>query len=184
MRARTLSLLVALVAMSAQAAEGTRLTASTASAVVLDGSSNLAAWRCRGTSVDALMVIAAPPDDLDAVEDFRLRIPVSAFYCGNPIMESDLRRALKAQQHPMIEFSFVRGIGDRIAGDLTLAGVTRRIELTVSAERLSPTRFRICAELPLRMTDFAIKPPTALFGAIRARDRLTVSFDLILEIAS
>jgi hypothetical protein len=33
------------------------------------------------------------------------------------------------------------------------------------------------------MTDFGVTPPTALFGAIRARDGLTVSFDLTLEMA-
>jgi hypothetical protein len=32
------------------------------------------------------------------------------------------------------------------------------------------------------MTDFGVTPPTALFGAVRARNSLTVHFDLVLEI--
>ena len=208
-----------LIASAVHAAEATRLTAGAASAVVLEGSSNVADWRCRGTSIDARMAVATSPDHIneviDRIEDgntgvwmsnpsrgsfpepvFDLAVPITTFRCGNRVMESDMRRALKADQHPTVRFAFrkLRG-GIRhdldtglyhaaIAGDLTLAGVTRTIQLDVSAERLSRRSFRIRAVLPLRMTDFGVTPPSALFGAIRARNGLTVHFDLTLEIAT
>ncbi len=207
------------VASAAHASEATRLTAGAASAVVLEGSSNVTDWRCRGTSIDARMIVATSPDHIneviDRIEDgnvgvwmsnpsrgsfpppeFNLTIPVTTFRCGNRVMESDMRRALKADTHPAVRFSFraLRGgiqhdldsglYHAAISGDLTLAGVTRTIHLTVSAQRLSRTLFRIRAELPLRMTDFDVTPPSALFGAIRARDNLTVHFDLTLEIVA
>lgn len=217
MRAGLLSML--LLASAVHAAEATRLTAGAASTVVLEGSSNVTDWRCRGTSIDARMVVATSPDHLneviDRIEDgnvgvwmsnrsqgsfpapeFDLAIPVTTLRCGNRVMESDLRRALNADAHPAVRFSFreLRG-GVRhdldtglyhaaIAGDLTLAGVTRTIDLRVSAQRLSRTAFRVRAILPLRMTDFAVTPPSALFGVIRARDNLTVHFDLTLEVAA
>lgn len=214
---RALLLPILLGAAVSLGAEQTRLGAGPSSAVVLDGSSNVAAWQCRGSSMDARVLVATSPTHLNAVIDriedgnvgawmaapesgrfplpeFTLRIPVSAFRCGNRAMESDMRRALKAQDHPSIEFALreLRGgirhdidagtYAARIAGDLSLAGVTRRLEISVSAVRLSPTQFRLRAALPLRMTEFGVKPPTALFGAIRARDDLTVRFDLLLEI--
>lgn len=193
------------------------LTAGPSSAVVLDGSSNVADWRCRGTSMNAEMTIATTAAHLneviDRVEDgniavwmakpemgrfptpeFALTIPVTTFRCGNRVMESDMRRALKADRNPNVAFTFraLRGgvqhdldsglYHAAIAGDLTLAGVTRTIDVNLSAERLSRTAFRIRAELPLRMTDFGITPPSALFGAIKARNALTVKFDLILNV--
>ena len=208
-----------LLASAAHAAEATRLTAGAASAVVLEGTSNVTGWRCRGTSIDARMVVATSPDHIndviDRIEDgnvgvwmsspsrgsfpapeFELTIPITTFRCGNRVMESDLRRALKADAHPAVQFSFraVRGgiqhdldtglYHAAITGDLTLAGVTRTIGLTVSAQRLSRTSFRVRAGLPLRMTDFDVTPPSALFGAIRARDQLTVHFDLTLDVAA
>jgi hypothetical protein len=215
MRSRVAMLLV-LAACAAQAAEATRLTAVPASVVVLQGRSNVAAWQCRGATIDAIMTVAATPERINAVidrvedgnigvwmsnpaegrfpqPDFQLRIPVSAFRCGNRIMEGDLRRSLNQEDHPTIDFAFrelVSGVEHdidaghyraRIAGDLSLAGVTRRIEVVVTARRISPQRFRLSAELPLRMTQFGIIPPTALFGAIRAADSLTVRFDLTLQ---
>lgn len=212
-----LVILMLLAGSAAEAAGPTRFAAGAASAVILEGSSNVTDWRCRGTSMDAEMSVGASADHINAVIDriedgnigvwmahpsrgrfpepeFRIQIPVTAFRCGNRIMEADMRRALKADAHPRVAFTFrgLRGgvthdLGSglyhaTIAGDLSLAGNTRTIDVAVSAQRVSRTSFRIRATLPLQMTDFGISPPTALFGAIRARNELTVSFDLMLEI--
>lgn len=37
---------------------------------------------------------------------------------------------------------------------------------------------RATGTVPFRMTDFGIKPPTAFFGLLKARDDVTVRFDL------
>jgi len=208
-----------LFASAAVAADATQLAAAAASSVVLEGSSNVTDWRCRGTSIDARMLVATSAEHIneviDRIEDgnisvwmsnpsqgrfpqpeFDLTVSIAAIRCGNRVMESDMRRALKADRFPTVQFSFreLRGGFHRdldtglyhasIAGDLTLAGVTRSIDLTVSAQRVSRSAFRLHAVLPLQMTDYGVTPPTALFGAIRARNKLTVTFDLILEIAS
>lgn len=206
-----------LLAGSLAAAPRTVLGAGPGSVVTLEGSSNVTEWRCRGTAIDARMIVAATAEHIHAVIDrvedgnvgawlddpsagrfptpeFHLTIPVSTFRCGNRIMESDMRRALKADRHPDVAFRFVGLRGGiehdidghlyraRIAGELTMAGATRPIELTITARRSPRRTFLLHAELPLRMTAFGIAPPTALFGAIRARDELTVRFDLTLEI--
>jgi len=216
---RTGILILLLVAgPAAHASEPTRLAAGRQSAVVLEGSSNVTDWRCRGTSMDADMLVAAPADHINAVIDriedgniavwmsepargrfptprFHLRIPVTSFRCGNRIMEGDMRRALRAGEHPDVEFTLgaLRGgvqhdldtglYHATIAGELGLAGQRRTIDVAVSAQRISRSSFRIRAVLPLQMSDFGVTPPTALFGTIRARDALTVTFDLMLEIA-
>lgn len=212
-----LLLSISILPFVAHAGETTRLSSGAASSVTLDGSSNVAGWRCRGTTIDARALIAASPahvnEVIDRIEDgnigvwtghpsrgsfpppeFELAIPVASFRCGNRVMERDMYQALRGDTHPAIRFSF-RQLWEgvlhdldtglyhaTIIGDLTLAGVTRSIRVTVSAQRLSRTRFRIRAVLPLRMTDFGITPPSALFGAIRARNELKVRFDLALEI--
>lgn len=127
---------------------------------------------------------------------FRLRVPIETLRCGNAVMERDMNRALKAGAHPAIEFRFI-GLRShiehdidrnvyraRIAGQLELAGVQREIELMIRAERIAPDRFRIRAEMPVRMTDFGITPPTALLGIVKAHDELTVRFDMTLKVSS
>lgn len=209
-------LLLAALAAPATAEESTSLFAAPASQLVLEGSSNVAPWRCKGTTLEGRMDVAAPLSRInhliDRIEDgnivplianpssarfpqpaFRLSVPVAALRCGNARMERDMYRSLRAEEHPSIEFRFTGLVGGinhdidagkyhaRIAGVLSLAGATKNIRLDVEAERISPNRFRLRARLPLRMTDFQITPPTALFGAIKAKDELSVRFDLVLQ---
>lgn len=68
-----------------------------------------------------------------------------------------------------------------IEGELSLAGTTRAIELRVEAQRVSRDLFRLRAVLPVKMTDFGIAPPKALFGMIRAANELDVQFNLLLQ---
>ena len=72
----------------------------------------------------------------------------------------------------------------RVEGEITLAGTSRPVTIDVTATQLAPNRFRLRGGLPLRMTDFGIQPPVALFGLIRARDELWVSVDLNVELAA
>ena len=140
--------------------------------------------------------MANPSDGRFAQPEFQMRIPVGNFRCGNKVMERDMSQALKADKYPAIDFHFteLRGTVNhdldaqtyqaRIAGNLILAGQRREVEVTVTAERLASDRFRIRAELPLRMTDFGIQPPTALFGMVKAKNELLVRFDLTLKATS
>ncbi len=190
------------------------------SALTLNGSSNMARWRCSGTTLYGTMEIDASLEKvnevIDRIEDgnmsrwmdnpeagrfppprFELSIPIDTLRCnGGRPMEKDMRNALRAGQYPAIRFRFRNvsgGIGhdiDRrsyhavITGELSLAGTTREVELTVYAERLSRRLFRLRALMPLRMTDFGIDPPRALLGFVRADDDFTVGFDFLLEPAS
>jgi hypothetical protein len=201
------------------AGDQTVLAAGAQSRLVLDGSSNVRDWRCSGTTLDSELTVAASVEKINAVMDriedgnigvwmrdpsqgrfpqpeFHLRVPIASLRCGNPVMERDMSRALKAGRYPTIEFQFTDLVGGidhdidtnvyraRISGELGLAGMRRTVELLIVAERIAPNRFRIRAELPLRMTDFGIEPPTALFGVVRAKNGLTVRFDVTFEVQS
>lgn len=149
------------------------------SQLVLEGSSNLAPWRCRSTIVQI--------EDANLAQ-FHLRVPVTAFRCGNAKMERDMYRSLRAETYPSIEFRLTDVIGEvreaggrySVEGTLSLAGATRQVRLDIEAQRIAPDRYRLRARLPLRMTDFRITPPTAMFGVIKARDELSVRFDVVV----
>lgn len=126
----------------------------------------------------------------------RLEVPVDSLDCGNRAMERDVRDTLRADEFPTIVFEldavreallFAAGPEEpvryrlRVAGELELAGVTRRVELTGTGLRDGPERFRFYTSLPLAMSDFGLTPPVALFGLLRARDDLTVAVTLVLS---
>ncbi|HEX6086687.1 MAG TPA: YceI family protein [Thermoanaerobaculia bacterium] len=127
---------------------------------------------------------------------FQLRVPVQSLRCGNRQMERDMYKALRSEANPVIDFRFNGLVGGvehdidsglyraTIAGVLMLAGERRSVQIPVEATRVARDRFRLRARLPLRMTDFSITPPTALFGMVRAKNELVVHFDLYLRSGS
>lgn len=115
------------------ASEMTRFAVEKASSITLDGSSNIARWQCKGTTINGLFEVRASLDDINTTMDrleksgarsfspqgasgetqpaVDLRIPVSSLGCGNPKMNHDMYAALKSERYPIIQFRFreVRG---------------------------------------------------------------------------
>jgi len=94
------------------------------------------------------------------------------------VMLSD--RVLNAQRYPTITFesrtiSRASASTIRIAGDLTLHGTTKRIDVPVEL-RLEADRLTAQGKVTIRQTDFGIQPVTAAGGSVRVKDEVTVIF--------
>ena len=76
----------------------------------------------------------------------------------------------------MVEFSSPTVLA--ASGSLHLDGADRPIDLEIAVKRQPDHSFRVSAELPVRMTQFGIRPPSGLFGLIRSRDALRIRFNL------
>jgi polyisoprenoid-binding protein YceI len=66
----------------------------------------------------------------------------------------------------------------RARGTFTCHGKEKQVEAPFKAERVGATGLRIEGELPLKMSDFGITPPTAMGGLIRTHDDVRVWFVL------
>lgn len=118
-----------------------------------------------------------------------LIVPVTSFDCGKARMNRDMYEALKASSHPEIGFlldgvEVVNSNSDgeeynlRATGRLRLAGEERQVTVSVRGSNLPDGRLRATGAVDLLMSDFGITPPSALLGLVRARDQITVAFDL------
>ena len=63
----------------------------------------------------------------------------------------------------------------RVTGDITLRGVTRRIEVPVDV-RLESARLTATGTLMIKQTAFGITPVTAGLGTVKVRDEVSVTF--------
>jgi hypothetical protein len=198
---RTLSLAVTLIAAlacgtSAVSAQVGRLASQPGTKVWVEGGSNVHSWTCTADSME--LVIAADPaigkpgvPSRDAVERAQVRIPVGALQCGDKKMNENLRKALLADANPAIVFKSTAieasaGLdADHFkliaAGVLTIAGKEKAVSMEIATTRLPNGTFKAIGAVPLRMTDFGIKPPVALLGTLRTKDPITVRFELILS---
>lgn len=151
----------------------------------IDGTSTVGRWSC---AADDGMAGAA--EQTAQQVSARLTVRVAAFDCGVSRMTRDFRNALRAGPHPEISFVLDRAAATtadtRVGvwvpvlaeGRLRLAGTERPVRVRAEGRREASGRVRVRGTHAMRMTDFGVTPPTGLGGAVRARDAVTVVFDL------
>ena len=107
-------------------------------------------------------------------------------------MDNKTYKALKADADPQIIFlldapvtvlPFRRGSKPvPLAGHLTLAGVTRPVALLVDEFDVTSDSMRFEGKQMIKMTDFGVKPPSALFGTLKAGPDITIYFKTVFII--
>jgi polyisoprenoid-binding protein YceI len=188
---------VALFTMAATVAgaqETARVAVSPESKLWIEGTSNLHGWACRTQQLDATVELdataaaqidAAPPKALKRVT---VKVPVKSLKCGNGAMDNNLYKALNADGSPdisyiMATFEAVQGetkdsFSLKTVGTLTVAGKEQNIAMEISATRLPDGTVHAKGMVPIKMTAFGIKPPTAIFGRLKTGDEVKVNFEL------
>jgi polyisoprenoid-binding protein YceI len=195
MNGNRLLALAALLTGFAPVAAAQRMTVRPTSDVVLAGTSNINRWACRSNVFEATISLEQDGGFIltTAAQDSRVAVtvPVQSLKCGNKRMDQDLYDALDAARFPAIEYRLVNHQVEPVEvdghfaaltyGDITVAGVTRRVEIPVRARRLEDGTVAGEGIVKLRMTDFGVQPPVALLGLIRARNDIEVSFRVLLD---
>ena len=95
------------------------------------------------------------------------------------LARSNALRVLDADRYPQIRFETgdiaKADDGYRLAGTLTIHGVTGKCEIGLHVEDLGET-WRLSCEAVVRQSDFGIKPYSMLMGSMKVVDAVTVSF--------
>ena len=185
--------ILALVASMAGAQEVAKVPVSPDSKLWIDGTSNLHEWSCKATELNATVeldasaaarVSVAPPKALKSVE---VKVPVRSLKCNHGGMDGNVYKALKADDAPEISYimaSFQASPSDgndfvvHATGTLTIAGKENKLDMDVKATRLPDGTVKATGTVPIKMTDYGIKPPTALFGRLKTGDEVKVNFEL------
>ena len=166
-------------------AQATSVTLASASSIRVDGTSNVHAWHLATSTFSSEIEMAAPATAASRVEAVTLTIPVTSLKSGKGGLDKNAYKALNASQHPNITFRLTSYAAEpkngafaaKVGGTLMVNGVERDVVLdaTISGE---PGALRAVGSTKLRMTDFGVKPVTALMGTIRTGDEITIRFDL------
>jgi polyisoprenoid-binding protein YceI len=186
--------MLALVATVARGQETARVAVAPDSRLWIEGTSNLHGWSCKATTLDAhieldaaaaAQVAVAPPKALKRVQ---VKVPVKSLKCGHGGMDGNLYKALKADQSPEISYilaNFEAAPGEgkdkftlQTVGTLTVAGKQQPLNMDVTATRLADGTVKATGVVTIKMTDFGIQPPTAIFGRLKTGNEVKVNFEL------
>ncbi|MEX2601824.1 MAG: YceI family protein [Balneolaceae bacterium] len=171
--------------------EPERLTFSTESTVSVDGTSNRDDWTVTAEEFDGWVAIQeAEGTSVPAITEARLVVQAQQMTGGrSTVMDRLMQNALKANAHPEIEFSLTEietepseENPDRYlitaTGELTLAGVTRIIDVTLEGSQREDGSWQFDGSHALLMSDYEIERPTALFGALVTGDEVVAQLSL------
>lgn len=170
-----------------------------ASSLAIEGTSNVTGFECRCNqpflpkSVETLGVAGR---DKITFRGAKLSIETKSFDCGHKGINKDMHKALKAEAHPYITIELMEvfqkhpfaivpendWIQMTAKAELTIAQCTQTVDLEVRGMALDSGRYRfVCAE-ELLMTSFNIQPPKPMLGLIKVDDKITIAFDLIINL--
>ncbi len=169
------------------------LTLRDGSRLWFEGTSTVRSWSCTAERIDATISAsesAVPVAVLDGrkVEgSVELDFPVAKFECKNGTMNEHMRKALKATDYPTVRFVLegydltkAASVNGALRGSLQMAGQSKPVTVPVqfaSAEG----GLRVTGKVPIKMTEWGMKPPTLMLGTLKVGETVTVNFDLLLQ---
>jgi polyisoprenoid-binding protein YceI len=169
------------------------LAFSPESTITVDGTSNRDDWTVNAPQFEGDVTLNHSDDGALEIIEARLNVKSQEITSGrSSIMDRLMRDALKASEHPDIDFVLTGVDTDpssagsstfnvHTTGELTLGGVTQSIEVAMEAERLDNGSYQFTGSHTLNMTDYDLSPPTAMFGALVTGEEVVVNFDLLAE---
>lgn len=162
--------------------------------IVINGASNVSPFSCGMAQVPvhngAIPVNTHYTNGKLHMNNVEIKLPTSSFMCDNKAMTRDFQKSLKADAHPFVTLYFNHLVlptslelksSQRNVPALIyfkIAGVKKSFKVVFSKVDLREDILIINGSINMAMSDFGIKPPSALFGMIQAEDKIRVDFIL------
>ena len=173
------------------------------SSVLVDGTSNVHNWDVKSISIGGSITFTAdvpadatPKQVREAIlakpsAAAEVKIEVKSLESGkkDKDMDKKMYEAMNADRVPTIQYQLKELVlmedtrADQqvfdawTSGTLTINNVARELKMPMQLTVVDGQHLRISGKTALKMTDFKVKPPTALLGAIRSGDRIEVRFE-------
>jgi polyisoprenoid-binding protein YceI len=186
--------IVMMLASQAMGASG-HLEAAPESVVWLDGDSTFHPFTSRTTHFTASGTL--DPQGLDAIhalKTFDVVIPVTSLKSKESALDKNMDKALKSDSCPDISFhlsnyvvakdtSSTQAFHAEVNGTLSIACQEKPVTLDMNL-LAGPGTVRVQGQYNLLMTDYGVKPPTMMMGAIKTKNSVVIHFDLSLTQAN
>ncbi|HEY9854629.1 MAG TPA: YceI family protein [Stenomitos sp.] len=172
------------------AAKGPSIDFSSDSKIWLEGDSTLHPYKSTSSKFEIKAALTNPKPQDASLSDLTVEIPVKSLKSGEGPLDTNLYKTMEASKYPTIKFNMsnakvkVSNSGDvdvTAEGVLNIHGQEKTIEVTADG-KLSGNTVRLKGKKSILMSDFGVKAPVLMFGAIKCTDKITVGFDLVGEL--
>ncbi len=154
----------------------------------VQGTSSLHDWESSVEKVEATGFYQVTNNTLASIRDVVVKIPVKAIKSPKgKIMDNKTWEAFNYEKNPTITFVLrdktIEASKKTIiaTGALTMAGVTKPVELHLAWKVLPGGELQISGTHKLLMSTFNMEPPTAMMGTIKVGDEVIVTIEMVLS---
>jgi len=156
------------------------------------GTSNLHKWSMEDKDVacSAKFKYIAGKTIPVALLAFTFSFPIHSLKSGESGMDSKAYGAMKAKTGGDIVFAasastitpdVTNQFSVKSSGNLTIAGVSKPVVLTAACSIKADGSITCTGTNTLLMTDYQIKPPTYMMGALKTGNALTIDFTMVVQ---
>ncbi len=130
---------------------------------------------------------------LSSVKSLTFTLAVADLKGSEGGLNKNAYKALKAKDYKDIDYKLLSATITpeknnkyliKARGNLTIAGVTKEVIMDVECVVNTDATITCTGSEKLNMTDYAVKPPTFMLGAMKTGDAITLNFKLIYKKAS
>lgn len=157
---------------------------SQSSTMTILGTTNVHNFQSKVTQMSGDLVISGKK-----VQSLKVDVPVKSIKSNEKLMDTKTYEAFNAEKNPTITFQLIDAVIQKataedidvtLTGNLTMAGVTKKVSFNTTGKALKAGTFQFTGSVALKMTDFKMKPPTAMLGMMKVGDAITLKFSIVL----
>lgn len=156
----------------------------------IKGTSTLHDWEIKSNEGQCEAVVALNHDKV-TFSDLSFTLPVNSLKSGHSLMDKNTYKALDTDKNPNISFVLssanitpidANTYSFKGVGKLTIAGTTRQTDLVATVKYNAVDKSFTCTGTKkFKMTEYNVKPPTVMMGAIKTGDEISVSYNLKIK---
>jgi hypothetical protein len=160
------------------------------------GTSTLHDWEMEATSASGegqFIFKAGSKSDLTSVKSLSFSLEVKDLKSDSKGLDKNAYKALKSDEFKDINYKLITTTVTpeknneyllKTSGKLTIAGVSREIEMDVHCVVNANGSITCTGSNKLNMTDYNVEPPSFLFGAMKTGDAITLEFNVVYKKSS
>jgi len=154
--------------------------------LTISGTTNVHDYETKVTQMNGEIVL----NGTNQVKGMIVNIPVKSIKSKEKLMDTKTYEAFNAEKYPIITFKMTElnslqlngtDVNVAVSGNLTINGTTKKVTLKSNGKVLKSGSYQFKGALALKMTDFNMKPPTAMMGMMKVGDGITLKYDVIFE---
>jgi polyisoprenoid-binding protein YceI len=156
----------------------------------LSGTSTLHNWTMNAQTFSGEAQFTVKDHQLNSLKALTFSMAVADLKSGESGLDKNAYKALKSNDFKSISYKLTSamvlpGKGNRFeiktVGNLTIAGVTKEVIIYVYAVLNANETITCTGSEKLNMTDYGVKPPKFMLGAMKTGDAITLDFTLVYK---